>query len=328
MLFVILESAFPYSPVVTVIMPSFNHRPYVQAAVDSVLNQTYPDVELVIVDNTSTDGTWEYVSSIRDPRVSAFSVRNDALIAASRNYGLAKARGEYVAFIDSDDAWRPEKLPERLPHLADASVSCVSTNFAPTGDVAYCQNRLSFGAGGFRDYDYEQIALANPVMTSSLVARKKDLVAAGGFDEDLDFRFIEDWEFWLRLSRQGRVRVLARPLLSYRVARKTGRGDFKLKSLKIFDKHSRLGYLDGRLRSRARGNILVDAGRACLEADDRRGIGLLWEGLVHCHGSFNRIRAIAALALFAVPAALRTRLIEGLYRIRGRLLSVLQTHAA
>lgn len=328
MLFVILESAFPYSPVVTVIMPSFNHRPYVQAAVDSVLNQTYPDVELVIVDNTSTDGTWEYVSSIRDPRVSAFSVRNDALIAASRNYGLTKARGEYVAFIDSDDAWHPEKLAEQLPHLADEAVSCVSTNFTPTGDVAYCQNRLSFGAGGFRDFDYTEIALGNPVMTSSLLARRKDIVAAGGFDEDLDLRFIEDWEFWLRLSRRGRIRVLSRPLLLYRVARKTGRGDFKLKSLKIFDKHRRLGYLDDRLRARARGNILVDAGRSCLEADDRRGIGFLWEGLIHCQGSFNRLRALFALALFAVPVALRRRLIEGLYWIRGRLTYGLQAHAA
>ncbi len=305
-------------------MPSYNHRPFVQAAVDSVLHQTYPHVELVIVDNSSTDGTWEIVSSIRDSRVRSFAVRNDALIAASRNYGLERANGEFVAFIDSDDAWHEEKLAVQLPHLADSAISCVSTNFVPTGDVDYCFHHLSFGAMGYRDYGYREIALANPVMTSSVLARKKDLLDAGGFDEHLDFRFIEDWELWLRMSRQGNIRVLARPLLRYRIARKTGRGDFKLKCLRIFEKHRRLGYLDDALHVRVKGNCLVDAGRACLESDDRRGVAFLWGGFIHCEGLSNRMRAMVALALFILPLAARKCWIERLYRTRGRLRRVLR----
>lgn len=317
----ILSSLTNHS-LISVILPSCNARPFVRAAVDSVLHQTYPNVELVIVDNSSNDGTWEIVSSIRDSRVRSFSVRNDALISASRNYGLQKARGEFVAFVDHDDAWHNEKLESQLPHLADAGISCVSTNFLPMGDVVHCHNHLSFGTADYCDYGYREMALFNPVMTSSLLARKNGLLAAGGFDEHPDFRFIEDWELWLRMSRQGRIRVLARPLLNYRVARKTGRNNvnIKLNSLKIFDKHRRLGYLDEALHSLVRGNCLVDTGRACLESDDRRGVAFLLEGLARCEGILNRMRALAALALFALPLGARQRLIETIQQVRWRVL--------
>lgn len=303
-------------PLISVVMPSFNHRPYVQAGIDSVLNQTYPNVELLIVDNNSTDGTKEIVSSIRHERVRYFPVCNDAIIAASRNVGIAHSRGEFVAFIDSDDAWHPEKLKDQLPHLANPSVSCVGTLCEPTGNVHYYQDHVSIQGSPYRDYGYSQVCLANPVMTSSLLARKRDILAVGGFDEDPDLRFIEDWDLWIRLARLGAVRVLSRRLLLYRVARSAGRGGAKLKCLKIFKKQRSLGIIDEGLYRSACGNVYVEAGLLCLQSGEPLGVRYMLKGLLHCRGWFNHLRATVSLALFLVPLGPRRRLIELLYRLR------------
>ena len=86
-------------------MPSFNHGFFIEKAIDSVLTQTVPDFELIIIDNFSTDNTEDVFRKYKDKRIKIFKFKNNGVIAASRNYGIRKARGKLIAFIDSDDIW-------------------------------------------------------------------------------------------------------------------------------------------------------------------------------------------------------------------------------
>jgi len=91
-------------------MPSFNHVNFIKIAIESVIKQTYSNWELVIIDNNSTDGTKELISEFKDSRIKVYCISNNGIIAHSRNFGVIKSDGEWIAFLDSDDYWLPEKL--------------------------------------------------------------------------------------------------------------------------------------------------------------------------------------------------------------------------
>ena len=91
-------------------MPSYNHGLYIGKAIDSVLNQSFTDLELIIIDNYSSDNTDNVLSNYKDKRIKVFKFNNYGVIAASRNYGIKKAKGTFIAFIDSDDIWYENKL--------------------------------------------------------------------------------------------------------------------------------------------------------------------------------------------------------------------------
>lgn len=95
---------------VTVVIPTYNHAEFLKRALDSVVAQTYKDWEAIVVNNFSTDNTIVIVESFNDERIRLINFRNNGIIAASRNRGIEAARGKYVAFLDSDDIWYPEKL--------------------------------------------------------------------------------------------------------------------------------------------------------------------------------------------------------------------------
>ena len=104
-------------PLVSVIMPTYNQAAFIGEAIQSVLAQTYSDLELIVIDNYSSDSTRDVVASLRDARVRYFQFANQGVIAAGGNFGVRQARGEVLAFLDSDDAWLPNKLEAQLPHL-------------------------------------------------------------------------------------------------------------------------------------------------------------------------------------------------------------------
>lgn len=210
-----------HMPLVSVIMPTYNHAVYIGEAIQSILGQTYENLELIIVDNYSTDNTNDVISSFQDERIKVYRYQNNGIIASARNYAVSKSKGNLLAFIDSDDIWAHDKLEIQLSHFSDNASCCVSTNFTPIGDVVYCRKYMSFRPGeAYRDYSYKDIALMNPIMTSSVLVKKSSFLEAGAFDENPDFSFIEDWELWLRISRIKKVRVLSKPLIQYRITKK------------------------------------------------------------------------------------------------------------
>jgi teichuronic acid biosynthesis glycosyltransferase TuaG len=304
-------------PLVSVIMPTYNHGAFIGDAISSVLAQTYAQLELIVVDNSSTDNTREVANSFPDDRVRYFQVSNSGIIAASRNFGARQARGEILAFLDSDDIWQPNKLAVQVPYLENGMAVCVGSDFSPIGDQLRCTKLISFaGHEPYRDLPYEFLVLSNPLPTSSVVVPRHVFVSCEGFDESRDFCFIEDWELWLRIAKLGLIRILSEPLIQYRIVRKKNRDEreVRLHSLRILEKHRRLGYLSGQLYATAFGNCCVTIGKAFLDVGDPQGVSYYMQGLKYSRGPRNKLRALAGLVLYQLPLRMRESLVSYYYR--------------
>lgn len=114
---------------VSVIMPSFNTGEYIAASVESVLAQTYPNWELLIVDDCSTDNTTEVIGRYQDPRIILLKNKTNSGAALSRNYALREAKGRWIAFLDSDDTWEPKKLEKQLRFMQENGYAFTFTDY-------------------------------------------------------------------------------------------------------------------------------------------------------------------------------------------------------
>jgi glycosyltransferase involved in cell wall biosynthesis len=185
---------------VDIVIPTYNHARFLGEALRSVIGQTMESWRAIIVNNFSTDDTHDVVASFADPRIGIVDFANHGIIAASRNHGLSLATAPYVAFLDSDDSWYPDKLARCVAALdTGADIVCHGERWTSTDgthrDVAY---------GPERNARYERLLYRhNCVSTSAVVARRDLLADVGGFDERPDFVTAEDYDLWLRLARQG-----------------------------------------------------------------------------------------------------------------------------
>lgn len=114
---------------VSVIMPSFNTGEYIAASIESVLAQTYPNWELLIVDDCSTDNTTEVICRYQDPRIILLKNKTNSGAALSRNYALREAKGRWIAFLDSDDIWEPKKLEKQLRFMQENGYAFTFTDY-------------------------------------------------------------------------------------------------------------------------------------------------------------------------------------------------------
>lgn len=198
------------TPTVSVVIPAYNAAWCVRRAVDSVLAQTFTDSELIVVDDGSTDDT-AHVLAEYGSRVRIVSKPNGGLSSA-RNAGIAAARGRYVAFLDADDAWLPEKLARQVA-LMDGNDNLVfcstaarieSPEGAQLGDWPCAQSPLPV---------LEAIFATNAHVAgsgSAVLARKDAFARVGGFDEQL--RSLEDIDMWMRLAALGGYACVPEPL--------------------------------------------------------------------------------------------------------------------
>lgn len=204
------------TPLVSVVVPTFNRAALLPQTVSSILTQTYAEIELIVVDNMSSDGTEEYVQSLADPRVRTCRNANEGIIARNRNLGIRLARGKYVALCDDDDLWQPEKLAEQVAVMeANPNVGLCYTNAVVFGedvfgDVWLNKNKV------FRSH-FKRLLLRNFIPNSSVLIRKSVLDAEGGFDESGSLAPFEDYEMWLRIAHSHELIYIDKPLLKYRL---------------------------------------------------------------------------------------------------------------
>lgn len=200
----------PREKAISVIMPTRNRAMYIEQAVASVLAQTRPDFELVVVDDGSTDSTSEILAAIDDSRLRCLR-QEPRGIGAAMNAGLRAARGAYVARLDSDDLWHPELL-EVLAAVLDA---------APDIDVAYARGRAMDADGRLVDHlqgvpmrfpgdPLRSMVFDDFTCNIALLARFDCIERAGGYDESLPAN--EDWDMWLRVAQRGRFEFVDRVL--------------------------------------------------------------------------------------------------------------------
>ena len=200
---------------VSVVVPNYNYGHYLENAIDSVLSQSYEELELIIVDDGSTDDTRSLIHKFSDPRIFWYFQGHKG-ISAARNFGIHQARGEYIAFLDADDFWAPTKIEEQVKSLR-------------------FQNELGLIYSGFFliDQDGQVIAKRSPVKvinpplkmlllgniisgssTTAFVPRQVfDIV--GEFDEQI--KGAEDWDMWIRISEKFSILAIDKPLAFIRL---------------------------------------------------------------------------------------------------------------
>lgn len=197
-------------PTVSAIIPTYNRREFVANAVASVLSQSYPDFELIVIDDGSDDGTAEHLAErFSDPRLRVV-VQENLGVSAARNAGAARSNGKWLAFLDSDDAWEPEKLSRQLAALAEnPGVSACYTDetwFRRGKWANQCKHHAKYSGDIFAH------CLALCIISPSSVMIERELYASlGGFDESLPA--CEDYDLWLRLSAAHKVLFLDERLI-------------------------------------------------------------------------------------------------------------------
>lgn len=198
---------------VSVVIPLYNKAAYIARAMDSVLAQTYPDFELIVVDDGSTDGSGEIVAKYDNPRVKLL-VQENAGECAARNRGVSESQARWVAFLDADDEWLPEFLEQTMAVAeTNPSLLAVFTNFkrAPTNTCA-----ISHRTRGATIQDYMHFHVTNNgrgMSSSSVVVRKEPLLAVGGFP--VGVRHGGDTDTWARLAWTGEVEYVPKILAIY-----------------------------------------------------------------------------------------------------------------
>lgn len=212
-------------PTISVVIPCYNAERYIVATIESVLAQQRPGLEIIVVDDGSSDRSVELVRAAF-PQVRVAQQANQG-VAAARNHGIALAGGDWIAFVDADDIWLPGKLAAQLAQLA-ANPECrmnycawqVWPSDAPRPAPAYLAE-LAQRAGEHARWDgasgwvYPELLLDCVVWTSTVLAHRSLLDEIGGFDATL--RLGEDYDLWLRASRVTPILRVARPYALYRI---------------------------------------------------------------------------------------------------------------
>gem|GEM_PF-139803 len=191
------QSAGEIAPIISVVIPTHNGERTIGQTIESVLNQTLASFELIVVDDGSTDSTLAVLVQTRDPRLSVFSYPN-AGVAASRNRGLAHASAQYVAFLDHDDLWTPDKLQAQYRALQENAQAAVAYSLVDCIDES--GQFLHPGSRVTADGDvYARLLLTDFLdTTSNPLIRREALEKVGGFDES--FACADDWDILLRLA--------------------------------------------------------------------------------------------------------------------------------
>lgn len=198
---------------ISVVIPAYNAAQTIEETIHSVQNQTFSDFEIIVVNDGSTDNTWDIINQFDDPRIKAFSYDN-AGVSVTRNRGIAHASGEFIAFLDADDLWTPDKLASQLQAINSSPNVAVAYSwtsyFHEIGEMVYPGNPV-YGEGNV----YPEMLQWNFIASgSNILVRRHAVEDVGGFDPDLPP--CEDWDFYLRLAEKYQFALVPKHQIIYR----------------------------------------------------------------------------------------------------------------
>jgi len=201
------------SPLVSIVIPTYNHAPMLQRALATVVEQTYQNWNAIVVNNFSTDNTLDVVAAFNDPRIQCVNFRNNGVIGASRNEGIAIATGKYVAFLDSDDTWFPTKLEQCVEILESGSdLVCHAEYWI---DESGKSRLVAYGPSEAATH-HNLIYKGNRISTSATVVRAALLKEVNGFDISPELISTEDYDLWIRLAaKSDKFAFISEPLGEY-----------------------------------------------------------------------------------------------------------------
>ena len=184
-------------PCVSVVIPTYNHAKLLKKALDSVMAQTFKEWEAIVVNNFSSDDTIEVVNSFADPRIKILNFSNNGVIAASRNHGLKEANGDFIAFLDSDDVWYPNKLQKCVEQSSAGYQFICHGELWINSDLT--QRPVMYGPASNATYK-RLLFKGNCISTSTTFSAKSLINSVQGFDENPKIITTEDYDLWLRLA--------------------------------------------------------------------------------------------------------------------------------
>jgi len=197
---------------VSVVIPAFNSEQYIAECINSVLTQTYQNFEIIIIDDGSSDNTVNIVSAYKNDKIRLFHQKNSGS-GAARNHGVKQASGTWIAFIDADDIWLPDKLQKQLELCSNQVWSHTDLFFL--GDIYPKHTKTTELTSKHSGYILKNLLVENSIGTSSVIIDKDIFQEFGGFNTGL--RALQDWDLWLRVAEKYEICYLDEPLVYYRV---------------------------------------------------------------------------------------------------------------
>jgi alpha-1,3-rhamnosyltransferase len=203
------------SPLVSVIIPCYNHEKFVKEALQSVINQTYTNIQLIVIDDGSTDNSVEVIKELKQNFDFVFETQSNIGLSSTLNKGITKyAKGKYIAILASDDIWQENKLSIQVKFLEN------NKDFAMVCSNAFIVNSQSEIVDKFYNnftnpnISFTEIALGRKIIPAlTVIIRKEIFDFVGLFDKNL---LIEDWDMWLRISYKYKVAGIDAYLANYR----------------------------------------------------------------------------------------------------------------
>jgi len=198
------------SQLISVIIPTFNRSNLILRTIESVLNQSYKNFELIIVDDGSTDNTHEVLNSLINSAKIKYFKRQNAGVSASRNFGVSRASGEFITFLDSDDEWLSHKLRDQLDYFSQNPHMRIVY-----GEEIWIRNGKRVNQKAIHKKSGGSIFLACLeqclIAPSSVMLEKKLFFEMGGFDES--FVVCEDYDLWLKISSLMDIGFITHPIM-------------------------------------------------------------------------------------------------------------------
>jgi glycosyltransferase involved in cell wall biosynthesis len=201
---------------VSVVIPTYNTSNFLIKAIQSVINQTYKNWELIIVDDGSTDQTRQIVEEFqkKDSRIKYFFQNNKGQ-GAARNLGIKNASGNYIAFLDSDDEFFENKLERVISYFKkDKNIGFIYTDAIIIGDYLYKKRRSEI-VTPYSGKIYTKLLFNNFITTSTVVVKREVLQNCGSFDESDLLRNFEDYDLWLRIAKKYKIEYIPEVLVKY-----------------------------------------------------------------------------------------------------------------
>jgi len=289
-------------PLISVVIGAYNCGAFIQETVNSVINQSMPDWELIIVDDCSTDDTCKKINTIKDKRIKLITLeKNSHLPAITRNIGIRESSGKYIAFLDHDDLWLRDKLKIQSEYIGkNPDIALTFCSFRIKSPSRRWNNKILSPKRRINPgYLYDQLLGFNFIPCSSVVAKKSVLEEMHYFDEDPDIVTSEDWDLWLRIAMSHKIAFIPKVLGIYKMhsANFSGTGKRLEKAIYAVDKHLKNGWIKAKQASRAKANFYFREGWFFVDKDQKRAKALLYNALnLECGN--KKARTVCKLGLF------------------------------
>jgi teichuronic acid biosynthesis glycosyltransferase TuaG len=197
---------------ISVIVTTYNRPKLLKETLESILNQTYVDFELIVVDNNSNYDFFKLIELFNDNRIIAYQNDNNGIIAVNRNFGIRKAKGKYIAFCDDDDLWIKTKLQDQLKLINNLNENIL----IHSNTILFGENIINKVTKKFNISKFEDFYSSNPITYSSVMLTNNDMIF---FDEDPSKKASEDFDLWIKLLiKNYKIILINQPLVKYRIS--------------------------------------------------------------------------------------------------------------